>query len=84
VIIRVSRQPGIRYVARCCGAGWHRRARPARVSIRMRWWTRQWLQTQPWTYPAFVPCIRSSRREAVSAASNAAAQRSSVLVRPQT
>ena len=32
VIIRVSRQPGIRYVARCCGAGWHLRARPlARV-----------------------------------------------------
>jgi hypothetical protein len=42
------------------------------------------LQTQPVTYAALVPCWRSFRRVAVSAASRAANHSLSVLVNPQT
>src|SRR4029453_12857966 len=56
----------------------------ARRSIRTRWWARQPLQTRPWRYVAFVRRFKSSHREAIRPASNAAAECSSVLARPQT
>ena len=37
------------------------------VAILMRWCSRHSLQTQPWTYAALVPCLRSSRQAAASA-----------------
>jgi hypothetical protein len=40
------------------------------LAIRIRWCSRHSLQTQPFTYTALVPCLRSSRRVAVRAASS--------------
>jgi hypothetical protein len=50
----------------------------------MRWWVRQSLHTHPCTYAALVPCVRSSRRVALRAASSLSAHSWSVLVSPHT
>ena len=52
--------------------------------MRMRWWARHSLQTQPCTYAALVPCSRSSRRAAVSAVSSFSDHSGSVLASPHT
>ena len=54
------------------------------LAICSRWCFRHSLQTQPVTYAALVPCFRSSRRVAISAASSTADHSWSVFVRPQT
>jgi len=68
-------QPGSMSLAqREWGSALSRIANQRFLPIRCCWCCRQSLQTQPATYAALVPCFRSPRRVAVSAASSAVDQ----------
>jgi hypothetical protein len=54
------------------------------LPVRFCWCSRQSVHTQPLTYAALVPCSKSSRRAAVSAASSAVDHSWSVFVSPHT